>query len=319
MRRACTFVIFCSIVCLAHTAIAQSEPDPQPANRKYSYRPFELSLWPPVNLFHAENKVVVGASVNLLYGRNTSVYGLEVGVLMNRELEDFGGIQGAAFINHVKGRAFGIQGAGIANSAESLYGIQVATFSNMTGDEGYGLQVSPICNFTEKGDFWGLRVASANIGGMMKKARVRALEVGLLGNIVSGEFVGLQAGTFLNYATTSPFAVQLTGGVNAAAGPMRGLQVGLMNTGMKNFTGLQIGVANAANHDWGKSTGNVSYSGGKTYYEEIITAYRVPMRGAQLSVLGNSASVVQGLQFGAANFAWFETGPTRCGESRSGQ
>jgi len=315
MRRACSLIIFCGIACSGLVAVAQSGegPRPGPPKRDYHYRPFELSLWPPLNLFHVKNKVIVGTSVNLLYGRSTSVYGLEVGVLMNRELEDFGGVQGAAFINHVKGRAFGIQAAGVANSAERLLGLQVATFSNMTGAEGYGIQVSPICNFNEKGDFWGLQVGSANIGGLMNKARVRGLELALLGNIVSGDFIGLQAGAFLNYATTSPFVVQLAGGLNAVAGPMRGLQVGLMNTVWKDFTGLQIGLANAANHDWGKSTGKVTYTGGRTYREEIITVHRVPMRGAQLSALGNSAAVVQGLQLGAANFAWFETNGVQAG------
>ncbi|MBM4355059.1 MAG: hypothetical protein FJ109_14955 [Deltaproteobacteria bacterium] len=246
---------------------------------EYHYRPFEITLFPPIQIFQAPNKVVVGPSINVLYGRATAVYGIEVGGVLNIERERFAGVQ-AAPINLVGGPFYGIQG-GVVNVVGRLYGIQAAPLWNSVREGGIGLQGSAFINLAGD-DFGGLQLGTANLA--------------------SGDLSGLQLSWTFNGAGGDVGGVQLALG-NAVGGDLSGLQVGpILNWVVRDVSGVQLGMVNIA----GKvptALGSLSKARSNPNPSD-----RSEVRGLQIALITNITASVQGIQVGPGNVTETVTG-----------
>jgi hypothetical protein len=61
----------------ASSALSPTPPDT-------TWVPFDLTLVPPLNIFHPERKGIAGLAINLLWGTTDELLGAQVGTLYNR-------------------------------------------------------------------------------------------------------------------------------------------------------------------------------------------------------------------------------------------
>jgi len=260
------------------------------APKNYAYRPFELSLFYPVCIFHPRHKVIIGLSLNILHGRSTSAYGLEIGGIVNHEIENFGGIQLAGIVNYVSGTAAGIQLAGIVNFVRrDVYGLQLSLV-NWVGGSCYGLCISPALNL--HGGVGGILLSSMNWVG--KKGGGGLLLGGV--NLVEGNFKGIQISPIVNvnYRHFTGLQISLMNFNNRKSvriGCSGNYCTNRVTTFFADMNGLQLSLANMAYNIYG-----VQLSG-------ILNVAFNKMHGWQLSPLFNMAGPVRGVQISAVNYA----------------
>ena len=280
---------------------SSSDPDTNRKPRRweeYSIRPFELSIVPPVNIFHPKKKVIIGLSLNVPYGKANSVYGLELGVALNRETEDFGGIQLSAGGNWVHRDAYGLQIAGILNwMGGHMYGIQIAGAVNMSKGACFGICLAGFYQWHE----WlrglqlamglnGVREGGKGIqigGGNASNGWYSGIQLSLIFNMVTRGFHGFQLSSF-NWNNTSWFRSTGTRYQVTYHDDSSGVQLGILFNSTYGFTGLQI-------------SGMVNITDG--YMDGIQLAqmnFSDDVNGVQVGLL-NTADEVKGIQIGVVN------------------
>jgi hypothetical protein len=205
-------LMLCLSICYEDNSLAASVED---TKSQTEWRPVQIAIFNPVQLID-ENKDIAGLRITLIYGKNTGVGGLDVGLGVNSS-DNFTGIQIAGIMNNSapdryprdNGVTFvkGIQIAGLGNTADNLYGIQLGGFGNGVTHVAVGIQV------------------------------------GLVGNVVTS-IKGIQiAGIYnFNYPKNSSVSGIQIGAFNYAEN-VTGLQIGLLNECI-NLKGLQIGLIN---------------------------------------------------------------------------
>lgn len=117
---------------------------------------------------------------------------------------------------------------------------------------------------------------------------VYGLDVGVVGNEVLGEFVGLQVAGFYNRIGESDAALQFAGFINRCNGDFAGMQTAVAaNFADGTMTGFQFGLVNRAARLDGLQIGlfNIAETGS----------------GVQIGVW-NSAQSLEGLQIGIGNY-----------------
>lgn len=278
-----------------------SEPNTDRPPRRweeYSIRPFELSIVPPVNIFHPKKKVIIGLSLNVPYGKANSAYGLEIGVALNRETEDFGGIQLAVGGNWVHRDAYGLQIAGILNWMEGhMYGIQIAGAVNKSKGACFGFCFAGFFQWHK----WlrGIQIAGG-MNGVLEEGK--GIQIGSA-NASQGWFSGIQISPVFNMVTRGFHGFQLssvnwnsTSWFGTGVDRMRvtykddssGIQLGVMFNSVYGFTGLQIS---------GFMNGTDGYLNG---FQLAPMNFSDDVNGVQLGVL-NTAEDVKGIQIGVLN------------------
>lgn len=146
-----------------------------------------------------------------------------------------------------------------------------------------GLYLLPNIGFP--GEHWDVGPVRVNIIAGRNRD-VYGLDLGLVGNMVTEEFTGLQSAGFFNRIGHSDGAVQLAGVFNYCRSDCAGLQVAIANVVDGEMDGLQIGLYNRASVLDGMQLGvvNIVDSGD----------------GVQIGVI-NSARELDGLQIGVIN------------------
>ena len=146
-----------------------------------------------------------------------------------------------------------------------------------------GLYLLPNIGFP--GEHWDVGPVRINlIAG--RNRDVYGLDLGLVGNMATEEFSGLQSAGLFNRIGHSDGAVQLAGVFNHCCGDFTGLQAAIANVADGEMDGLQIGLYNRASVLDGMQLGffNIVDSGD----------------GVQIGVI-NSARELDGLQIGVIN------------------
>jgi hypothetical protein len=214
--------------------------------------PIELSLFPPLHVFHFDRKLVGGLSVNVFYGSTAAMAGLEGG-LVNHEDEWAGGVQAGVLGNDVGG---------------DFAGIQVGGFGNVVRHRVWGVQATFVLN-AALDDMWGLQLGAANYaqrapldpGGGEDRAKVvheatmMGAQLGLangtenmgglqiaLWNENDNRFDGISVGAFATFAHGKPIDPHAAG---RYLDPSLGAEIGVF-TWARELTGVQIGVVNVA-------------------------------------------------------------------------
>jgi hypothetical protein len=226
--------------------------------------PLELSLFPPLHVFHFDRKLVGGVSANVFYGSTAAMAGIEVGL-----------------VNHENEWGVGLQVGGLGNDvAGDFGGIQIGGFGNVVRGRHVGLQLSWVLN-AALDDAWGLQLGAANYaqrapldprGGEARAKVIReAAMVGVQIGLANGteNFVGLQlalwnendnridglsAGIFATFAHGKPIDPHAAGhdldpswGAEIApltwARELSGVQIGVVNVA-RRVRGLQLGLVN---------------------------------------------------------------------------
>jgi hypothetical protein len=144
---------------LARSARA-SEPNDNSQSRELTYVPFDVTLYPPVNVFHPKHKAVVGFALNVVYGETDLVYGLNVnaiagesGAVYGIELglldaaKRFGGLQVNGILGHAEERFDGIQITGIyGGNGGTFRGLQLSGIVASITDGKPALQTGLLLN-----------------------------------------------------------------------------------------------------------------------------------------------------------------------------
>ena len=200
----------------------------------WTWTPFQLSVWEPVQLF-PETFNVYGFRMNLVYGRNQNLTGFDAGVV-NAIMENQVGGQLGLF--NLSGRSLG-GCAGLLNYTNTLTGGQLGLL-NTAQHSLAGFQAGALLNLSDH--VRGLQVH----GGILGNGAVRvdgAQFVLLTGYNLSDVVNGLQLAMFgFNYAKETVNGMQFAMLYNYAE-KMKGLQFGLVNA-CDSLSGIQIGLVN---------------------------------------------------------------------------
>jgi hypothetical protein len=301
----------CLLLCasLARPARAQDTVE-------YSWRPFDIALVTPVNIFHPEHKLIGGLSVNILYGCTDLMYGLEIGAVVNRELDGAGGVQLAGVLNLVGGDFWGLQVAGATNWGEGACGVLCIAGLFNRHESLAGVQLAPLVNYVDDGGGGGLQLSPVNwsygdLSGAVlgaynyNEGRFAGLAIGA-GNTAFGEFAGIQIAAILN-------------GVIAEG---KGLQIAMANVNQSwtdqeydytyfyRFTGFSLGAVFNLAYDHS----GVQLAGGANIAQNDLDGVQLggminlalgTATGLQLGG-ANLAGNVSGVQFGAINISFGE-------------
>lgn len=146
-----------------------------------------------------------------------------------------------------------------------------------------GIYLLPNIGFP--GEHWDVGPVRVNIIAGRNRD-IYGLDLGLVGNMVTEEFTGLQSAGVFNRIGHSDGAVQLAGIFNKCYSGFTGLQVAIANVVDGEMDGLQIGLCNRSSVLDGMQLGvvNIVDSGD----------------GVQIGVI-NSARELDGLQIGVIN------------------
>lgn len=222
-------------------------------------RPFEISLIPPVNVWHVKPKIIVGVSVNLLYGRSQAVAGVEVGVV-NREDGGVGLLQVGA-INVAGGGCYGVCAGAFGQYHGNLGGLQLSPFFNGARDVRAGIQVG-FWNFIRRDAGFAVQIGGLNGNNRLVFGTTRIIDHGRQRGIQLGvgnaaeDYRGLQVGLFnADYLQLRGVAISVF--INFVGGPMRGGQVGFANYA-DEVHGVQIGVINVTHRLHGVQIGAIN-------------------------------------------------------------
>ncbi len=172
-------------------------------------------------------------SINILGGENGGVDGVEIGGLFNKVANDVNGVQIAGLFNTVGGdvgpsrlitgeekKSFGVQVAGLVNSADNANAVQVGGLVNKNKGTFRGVQVAGLWN-------------TVGMGG-------EGVQMAGLFNANGGD-AGVQVSGIMNIADDVDGA-QLSGIFNRAKN-VNGTQMGLINV-CDSITGPTIGLLN---------------------------------------------------------------------------
>lgn len=211
-------------------------------------------------------------SVNVFGGENGGVDGVEIGGLFNKVSNDVNGVQLAGLFNAVGGdvgpskfidgkerKSFGIQIAGLVNTADNVHAVQLSGLLNLNkgsfrglqgaglgnrvkGDEAYGAQLAGLFNINNGNaevQAAGLTniaddINGAQISGLFNKAdKVNGFQVGLINvsDTISGASVGL-----LNFVKKGYNQIELGGGETMQA------QLGIRFGSHKFYNLIQFGA-----------------------------------------------------------------------------
>ncbi|MFT5764942.1 MAG: hypothetical protein ACI8X3_002376 [Saprospiraceae bacterium] len=195
----------------------------------------QVSLVPFIGTNREEAKEKTNnLSLNLLGGENGGVDGVEIGGLFNKVERDVKGVQIAGFFNSVGGdvgpsklidgkekKTFGVQIAGLVNTADNVHAVQVGGLWN-----------------ANKGSFKGVQ-----FGG--------------LGNRNGGDAEGVQIGGLFNINGGNG-GVQVAGVTNIAR-DIYGTQVSGLFNKAKNVYGVQFALINVCDTVSGASIGFLNF------------------------------------------------------------
>lgn len=115
--------------------------------------PVQISFWPPV-AFPSGLNTVRGARANLIYGDMLNMYGIDAGLVQRARNEMIGIELGGV---NITGNTFGIQGALLANIADSMRGFQFGIVNVAEDLKGVqigiinksGTRIMPIFNWSD--------------------------------------------------------------------------------------------------------------------------------------------------------------------------
>ncbi len=201
-----------SSILLATTLLVAIAPHSSRAQTK----PFELSLWSPIQVA-GEEESISGIRLNILYGRNQSVSGVDVGVV-NWTTGDQTGFQ-FGVVGIVEGDFSGWQGNKGANITRGrVSGVQLSFYNQAL--EGDLAQIGMINRLEEDGQ--GLQLGFVNVARNFRGAFIG------VANVTQQEGRGFHLG-IINSVDVGD-----------------GLMIGIVNVANR-FHGLQIGVVNIIN------------------------------------------------------------------------
>ena len=258
--------------------VSAAEPAPV-----LTWVPFDISIVPPVNIFHPERKLIGGFSLNLGAGATAALVGVEVGLVYNRVDEWLVGLRGAAVMNGGAGTRYGIEAAFVGNLGGHASGVAVAGLFNHYDGAGGGIYVAGL---------W-------NTGGS-----VYGIQVSLFQNAIRDEGVALQVGV-LNFAQGAliDFDVisSLAEGNLPDARPdygLAGIQLGLIANGARNFSGIRIAPLNASVLRMsGLEFGLFNWNGRGA----LLASGEIPASGGLMVGAVNASASFSGVQIGLVN------------------
>jgi len=237
---------------------------PRRASPKLTWVPFELTLVPPIHIFHPERKGIAGMGVNVLWGSTDALAGVEFGTLYNRVAEWGVGAQLAGGVNHVGGDFIGIQAAFVANyvgkaSSGSFRGdcdcLQVG-FVNVVGGRIRGLQLG-FANVAWS-DGVVVQLGAMNLAHKMGSDRGQWVYVSSgNGTVYTPEYI--PAGKVNRDPTKVLRGAQIS--IANAALRIGGLQAALALNMVESFTGCQLGLVNVADRATGLQVGLLNVTG----------------------------------------------------------
>ena len=208
----------------------------------------QVSLVPQLgtNKDDAKNKTN-NISLNVLGGENGGVDGVEIGGLFNKVTNDVRGVQIAGLFNSVGGdvgpstlidgeeeKTFGIQIAGLVNTADTVHAVQIGGLLNANRGSFKGMQFGGLGN-KNRGDAEGVQVAGLfNInggkGGVQVAGFVNVAE-DVEGSQVSGLFNKAKRVKGMQFA-----AINVCDTVSGAS-------IGLLNFVRKGYNQFELGAS----------------------------------------------------------------------------
>lgn len=253
----------------------------------------QVSLFPSfgTNMDDAEDRTN-NFSLNVLGGENGGVEGVEVGGFFNKVKNDVNGVQVAGLFNSVGGdvgpsilidgedrQAFGVQVAGLVNTANNVNAVQVGGLLN-----------------ANRGDFSGVQVAGL---GNTNGGHGQGVQASGLFNINNGD-ANVQVAGITNIARDVE-GTQVSGLFNRAK-KVEGVQFGLINV-CDTITGASIGLLNFVK----KGYNQVELGSGETMYGQLAVRigsrrfYNIIQFGAQFDT-ENAYSIGYGIGTTIYNF-----------------
>ncbi|MCD6585747.1 MAG: hypothetical protein J7K96_08310 [Desulfobacteraceae bacterium] len=200
----------------------------------WTWTPFQLSLWEPVQLF-PEKFDVYGMRLNLAYGRNQNLTGLDIGGVNVVAQSQTGGQLG---LINLSGDSLG-GCAGVMNYANRYRGVQFGLL-NTAQNFVSGLQAGGLMNLSDH--VKGVQVHFGIFGNGAVQVDGAQLVL-LAGYNLTDDINGLQMAMFgFNYTTENVHGVQFAMFYNYAKN-LNGLQFGLVNA-CERLSGVQIGLVN---------------------------------------------------------------------------
>ena len=163
--------------------------------------------------------------------------GFQFSGFSNFNYDQADGVLAAGFFNFTNGKSLAIQLAGFANFCEDVEGVQGAGFVNVVKGNGKAVQAAGFTNIT-LGEVDGVQAAGF-LNFSMKK--MENTQLAGFTNISMGDATGVQAAGFANIAHGDLEGVQLAGFLNVAK-KVKGLQLGVFNIADTIESGIPIGV-----------------------------------------------------------------------------
>ena len=163
--------------------------------------------------------------------------GVQVGGVLNAVNASLEGYQVGGVVNTMKGDLKGGQFGGVANqTGQSVRGVQAGGVVNRVGGAFSGVQAAGVVNMNAQS------MQGVQLGGVMNYAQ---------------ETSGVQAAGVYN-RSRSMKGLQMAGVLNMAEGPMRGVQLSVVNLSGRT-KGVQVGLVNLSASNSGLPIGFVSY------------------------------------------------------------
>lgn len=160
------------------------------------------------------------------------------------------------------GEMRGVQVGGLATATRhSMRGWQASGLANFSGGETKGLQTALAINVAP------LQIQGLQLSGLANMAyRLQGVQLAGLTNLTGPSLRGAQIAGFANVATAVERGLQLTAGLNLTEGTMRGLQLGTMNYA-DTLSGVQVGILNiGVRHPRGAQIGLINIGGDTTAF-----------------------------------------------------
>ncbi len=214
--------------------------------RDYSQTTAQVSIVPAfgTNMDEAENRTN-NFSLNVLGGENGGVDGVEIGGFFNKVKNDVNGVQIAGLFNAVGGdvgpskiidgehrKTFGIQIAGLVNTADNVRAVQIAGLTNLNGGDFQGVQIAGL------GSWNGADGYGAQVSGLFNINRGDTnVQVAGITNI-SRDVEGTQVSGLFNRARNVD-GVQFA--LINVCDTISGASIGLLNFVRRGYNQIEIG------------------------------------------------------------------------------
>ena len=244
---------------------------------------FSFQLLPDLKRSFFSSREDRSFAVNALVGSTRELRGMEVAGLLNTDSQDATGFQAAGLANAVLGSSVGFQTAGLVNYVGGdMEWAHIAGLANLSGGRIEGMQIAGLVNLSGGGRVLYAGNESLGFVGELPAVVDRAnfgFQTAGLGNLTFGSFNGFQVGGAVNWSTMDTTGVQIAGLLNRS----------------RDFTGLQLAVANIAQAQRGLQLGVFNDSRSHV--------------GAQIGLV-NVSGELSGVQLGLVNVAERITGPS---------